>query len=426
MSNSERHDAAVLTGPFSELVSMEGLPLKGPISDDELIIRRDAGILHRPGTGGEILEVGNFDQLRQRWPTARVEEVPAGLCAFPGMTDAHTHLLWAGKRSADFAARLSGTSYREIASAGGGIMSTVRSVRNADSWHLAENLRHRAHQHLRRGVTTAEVKSGYGLDTENEIKMLEVISDVPGGQRVSGGPGLPDLVPTCLAAHKNPGDLGLNNRRYLEMILGQLLPEIRRKNLSRRIDIFVEEGAFSPEEARDYLQAAKAMGFSLTVHADQFSAGGAELAVELGAVSADHLEHSDDAAIAALCTSETAAVALPGASIGLGEPFAPARRLLDGGASLVIASDWNPGSAPNGNLLLQAAILGTYEKLSMAELWAGITFRAAAALELDDLGILAGGSRADFIAFEGEWRDPLWFQGSLPPAMIWKGGNRVV
>jgi imidazolonepropionase len=188
----------------------------------------------------------------------------------------------------------------------------------------------------------------------------------------------------------------------------------------------VEEGAFSPEEARDYLQAAKAMGFSLTVHADQFSAGGAELAVELGAVSADHLEHSDDAAIAALCTSETAAVALPGASIGLGEPFAPARRLLDGGASLVIASDWNPGSAPNGNLLLQAAILGTYEKLSMAELWAGITFRAAAALELDDRGILAGGSRADFIAFEGEWRDPLWFQGSLPPAMIWKGGNRVV
>jgi imidazolonepropionase len=438
MSGSESAYApARLIGPFDQLVTMDDLPPRGPLADHEITILPRAGILCTPQGGASrggwmILEIDDYDSLRRRWPTADLDTVAPGLAAFPGLVDTHTHMLWAGSRSADFAARLSGTSYQEIAAGGGGIMSTVRAVRESPAADLEADLRRRAAIHLRRGVTTCEVKSGYGLDVANELKILEVIAaaNAPAGeQEIAPGPAgsiVPELIPTCLAAHKNPPDSGRSNQEYLEMMAAQLLPEVIRRGLARRVDIFVEVGAFSPEEARPYLAEAANLGFLTTVHADQFSPGGAALAAEMGAVSADHLERSDRAAVSALCDSPTAATALPGASIGLGEPFAPARALLDGGASLVIASDWNPGSAPNGNLLLQASILGTYENLSMAELWAAVTCRAAAVLGLVDRGVLAPGRQADIIAFQGDWRDPMWSQGSMLPAAVWRGGIRVV
>ena len=210
-------------------------------------------------------------------------------------------------------------------------------------------------------------------------------------------------------------------------MLAEVLPAAR--GLASRVDIFVEEGAFSPEEAETYLRGAMGLGFAATVHGDQFSTGGSALACRLGARSVDHLESSGEEEIRMLGVSakRTAAVVLPGASLGLGMGFAPARRLLDAGARLVIATDWNPGSAPNGDLLMQASVLAAAERLTSAEVFAGITFRAASALGLSGTGVLEEGGVADFIGFPcADWRDILYYQGTMKPSKIWKKGEHVL
>ena len=234
-----------------------------------------------------------------------------------------------------------------------------------------------------------------------------------------------EIVSTCLAAHVPPKEFD-SNEAYLAFVAGTLLPEITRNNLSHRVDIFIEDNAFTVPQARDYLEKAKHAGFSLTVHADQFSTGGSQLAVELGALSADHLENSSDAEIQLLAASNTVGTVLPGASLGLGMQYAPARKLLDAGVNVSIASDWNPGSAPMGDLLVQAALLGASEKLTTAETFAGITTRAARALGFDDRGALDAGKVADVIAFEADdYREILWHQGRLKPVRVWKSGQEI-
>ncbi|MEO1587001.1 MAG: amidohydrolase family protein, partial [Bacteroidota bacterium] len=234
----------------------------------------------------------------------------------------------------------------------------------------------------------------------------------------------PIFIPTCLAAHIPPKDRTGNASSYLKEIQEELWPILLREGLTKRMDIFVEEGAFSVEEARVYLKAAQTAGFDLTLHVDQFHPGSSLLAVELQALSADHLEASGTREIQALAQSDVVAVALPGASLGLGDRFTPARKLLDAGASLAIASDWNPGSAPMGQLLLQAALLSVYEKLSTAETLAGLTVRAASALNLQDRGKLVPDCRADIIAFPvDDYREILYQQGSLLPHRVWMRGQ---
>jgi len=236
-----------------------------------------------------------------------------------------------------------------------------------------------------------------------------------------------DLIPTCLAAHTLPKDFEGSKEAYLSDIQANLFPMLKAHNLSNRIDAFVEKSAFTVEEITPYLQAAKAQGFDITIHADQFSTGGSELAVKLGAKSADHLEVSGDHEIKLLANSDVIAVALPGASLGIGCNFTPARKILDAGGSLAIASDWNPGSAPMGNLIAQASILATFEKLSTAEVFAGLTFRAAAALGLSDRGTLATGMLADFNLYPiGDYQEILYHQGQLAPAQVWKKGNKIL
>jgi len=193
------------------------------------------------------------------------------------------------------------------------------------------------------------------------------------------------------------------------------------------VDIYIDEGAFTPGEARYYLSEAAKLGFDLAVHAEQFSRGGVQVAVELGAQSADHLEVVTKKEISILAASGVCPVVLPGASLGLGAGFAPARKILDAGASLAIASDWNPGSAPMGNLLMQASIIGVYEKLTMAETLAAVTCRAAQALHLNDRGILRPGMLADFIAFPcRDYREILYNQGGIMPVKVWKRGRAVI
>lgn len=404
-----------LIGPFQQLLPLRDLPVRGPIPDSALEIIEAGGILVRDG---RIEAVGRFATLRNQQPD-EIEELAQPLVGLPGWIDAHTHICFAGDRSGDYAARLAGQNYLDIARAGGGIWRSVTATRAATVAALTADIVTRADRHLRAGVTTMEVKSGYGLSTTAELKQLRAI-------RAAAEATAADLVPTCLAAHILPRDFAGDQVAYLDHIANELLPQIRAEGLANRVDIFVEETAFGVSTARRYLERAQAAGFDVTVHADQFSTGGSELAVALGARSADHLEASDGPAIARLAASDTVAVALPGASLGLGMGFAPARRLLDAGAILAIASDWNPGSAPMGDLLTQAAILGAYEKLTAAETLAGLTVRAAAALGLPDRGTLATGQRADLIAFPAkDFREILYHQGQLRPVHVWKRGSPI-
>jgi imidazolonepropionase len=394
---------------------MDHLPLKGSLNDSQLEIIPNAGIVTCDGL---IVETGLFSQLCSTFEDlADIEYVDKDMVATPGLIDPHTHICWAGNRANDYALRLAGKSYLEIAQSGGGIMNTVTKTREATPQQLETLLTERVMHRLLNGVTTIEVKSGYCLNTLGELKLLEVINSVNRQIPV-------DMIPTCLTAHIKPADFQSSNSDYLTNIVDELLPEIKRRQLTNRVDIFVDEGAFSTEEAFDYLTRSKLMGFDLVIHGEQFTSGGVGLACSLGAASVDHLEVIQDHEIHLLAASNVIAVALPGASLGLGCQFAPARKLLDAGCSLAIGSDWNPGSAPMGDLLLQTSILGIFEKMTMAESLAAITVRAATALGLKDRGILKKGYLADFIGFPvSDYREILYNQGSLKPSKVWKRGN---
>ncbi len=392
---------------------MDGLSVKGVLPDDRFPVISNAGILVN---AGKIEAIADFRELKSL--NADVEDVEGNCVVMPGMIDVHTHLCWAGMRAKDYAMRLSGKTYLEIAQQGGGIWNTVTATRAEGNEELTGITIERAQRLLKQGTTTIEVKSGYGLDVSSELKMLNCIKDA---NNQAGA----DLIATCLA-HIRPKDFNGTALQFLELLVAELLPRVKENHLANRVDIYVDVEAFNRDDARYFLTEAKEMGFELTVHADQFTPGGVSLAVELGALSADHLEASTEKDIKLIANSKVIPVVLPGASIGLGAPFAPARRLLDAGASLAIASDWNPGSAPMGNLLMQAALLGVYEKLTMAETLSAITFRAARALGLTDRGALIPGMLADLIAFPcSDYREILYNQGGMMPVTVWKEGRRI-
>lgn len=405
-----------LIGPFTQILPLTGLPQNGALPDDQLQIIPNGGVLT---SNGRIVAVGDFEKLRKEYPAATVKQIQGEHVLLPGFIDCHTHICFGGNRAKDYALRIAGKSYLEIAQAGGGIWDSVTQTRAADEVVLVQSLAQRANRHLKEGVTTIEVKSGYGLSVKQELKQLRAIN-------AASSFTLATLVPTCLAAHLKPKDFDGDEQAYLQYILNDLLPIVAAEKLSKRVDIFIEKSAFTPAAGLYYLQQAKAMGFDLTVHADQFTTGGSQVAVETGAVSADHLENSGDAEIKLLAQSATVAVALPGASLGLGMLYTPARKLLDEGASVAIASDWNPGSAPMGDLLMQAAVLSAAEKLTTLETFAALTTRAANALNLNDRGSLAFGHLADMQAYPcSDYREILYHQGRLKPTMVWKSSRLI-
>ena len=393
-----------LIGPFTQIITMRGLPLKGSLADEQLEIIENGGILI--AENGIISAIDHFENLeRLMKDDFKYVPIPKHSILIPGLIDCHTHTCYAGSRKNDFAMRLAGKSYLDIAKAGGGIMTSVVKTREASQEYLQELMLPRLQRMAKEGITTCEIKTGYGLNIEDEIKMARAIESFKNTDLAIS------IVPTCLVAHLCPPEYA-SPERYLEEMARELLPKIYQETAIRRVDIFVEETAFDVNIAKKYLQKAQGLGFDITIHADQFHTGGSALAVALNAKSADHLEASTDLEIGLLAKSNTVAVALPGASIGLGCAFAPARRLLDAGACVAIASDFNPGSAPTGNLLLQASILGMYEKLNTAELLAGITYRAAQALGLQDRGVIAVGKRANFtILATDDYRD-IFYQAS--------------
>ena len=407
-----------LHGPFTQLLPLAGLPLAGALCDGQLGVIENGGVLVDGDLNGAgtVVAIGGFESLRRDYPSATVVEYASPTVCLPGLVDCHTHLCWAGSRAQDFALRNAGASYLEMAEAGGGITSTMRATRAASDEVLAAALDRRLERLRTQGITTAECKSGYGLSVDEELRHLALIRAA--GERAVGI----DVVATCLAAHVCPPEVAGDAAGYLAHLEAELLP-VLAKAAPTRIDAFAEPSTFWGEPLERYLRAAKAYRLPRTLHADQFTPGGAVLACRLGAQSADHLEHVDGAGIAALAAAATAAdptiaVALPGASLGLGEPHAPARRLLDAGASVAIASDWNPGSAPQGQLLAQATVLAAAEKLTNAEVLAGLTYRAARALGLADRGTLAAGQRAHVSLWPtDDYRAITWHMGSLYPTL---------
>lgn len=313
----------------------------------------------------------------------------------PGLIDCHTHLCFGGWRGDEFQWRIEGASYQQIAAGGGGIASTVSATREASLSGLQQKARQALDAMLALGVTTVECKSGYGLDFDNELKQLEVYRLLNDSHPV-------DLVPTFLGAHTVPPEYDERREDYIRLLCEVLIPVVAQRGLARFCDIFVEDGAFTVEEARVILGAAADHGLQLKVHADQLSdGGGALLAAELGAISAEHLEYVSAAGIKALASSGAVAVSLPLASLYLSEPYLPARELLAAGVPVAVATDFNPGSAPSFHLPLAMTLACINQGMTPQETLNGATSVAARAVSLQDSkGSLVAGFTADLAIIE--------------------------
>ena len=358
---------------------------------------------------GRIEDVGRMRQL----PPLDGEVVEldgGGCCAIPGLVDCHTHACFAGDRVEEFAVRAGGATYEELHAAGGGILSTVRATRAAGEDGLREAVRVHRDWMLQAGTTTFEAKSGYGLDRETELASLRAI-------RTAGG------VPTFLGAHAVPPEVN-DPDAYIEFLIAEVLPDAAE--LAEAADAFVERGAFTPEQARRYLVAAADAGLRLRLHGDQFTELGAvDLAIELGAASVDHLEATSEQGVQALAQSDVTAVLLPASALFLGRPMPPGRTLVDAGAAIALATDFNPGSAFCESLPLVCSLACTQLRLSPAEALSACTVNAAAVLQrADRKGRLAPGYDADIVLLGApDWRYLAYHLGGDVVAAVVKDGE---
>ena len=385
----------------------------------ELEVLRDAAVLIE---GDRIAAVGRYADLRlgtgdlQRG--GEVVEVAGVL--FPGFVDCHTHAVFGAPRLDDHERRALGTDYKAIAGAGGGILESVRDVRARPEVDLTELTRRRIRTLLSHGSTTIEVKSGYGLTLEAELKQLRVVRELAASEPVT-------LDATLLGAHEVPPEFRDRRVEYVRFLCDEMIPAVARAGLATACDVFCEPGVFSVAEARTILTAAQRYGLGAKLHADELEgSGGAELAAELGALSADHLAAISDAGLRALAASATVAVLLPVTMIFLGSGRrAPARRLLEAGAAVALASDFNPGSSPAVGLPTVMALAVSQLGLRHAEALNAVTVNAAAALgRAADRGQIAPGFRADLVLCDvSDWREVAYWIGWNSVTAVWTGGS---
>lgn len=365
---------------------------------------------------GRIVAVGRYGDLAADAGAADRIEVDGVL--FPGFVDAHTHAVFGRARLEDHERRALGMDYKAIAAEGGGILSSVRDTRTRALEELVDLTRRRLRHLLANGATTVEVKSGYGLETATELRMLEAIGVLAAGP--------PLLVPTFLGAHEIPAELRGERETYLRRVIDEMIPAVARQGIARFCDVFCEPGVFTPAESRRVLEAARREGLGLKLHADELEgSGGAELAVALHAASADHLARVSPAGVRALAAGETVAVLLPGTMLFLGRADrAPARALIDAGAAVALATDFNPGSSPGTSLPLMATLGVSQLGMRPAEAVVAITVNGAAAVrEAGTRGQIAPGFRADLtLAAVRDWRElPYWY-GTCLVTQVWVGG----
>ena len=353
----------------------------------EIGVIPDAGLVWQDGI---VRWVGAAIDL----PTEHIGEPVwngAGKLVVPGLVDCHTHLAFGGWRSDEFSDRIRGRDYLEIARAGGGIASTVKATRSMGEEALTDRARNFVHEMVKLGITTIEAKSGYGLNLETEIRQLRVYERL-----AREGPAR--ILTTCLAAHVVPPEFQDDREEYLRLIVDEVLPVVAEEGLATFCDVFVEESAFSVEEARCVLEGGQALGLAPKLHADQLSCcGGAELAAELGAVSADHLECISAEGMVALAAAGVVGVTLPFATLYLNQSSPPARSMIDAGVSVAVATDFNPGTAPSYHLPLAMTLACTRQRMTPAEVLKGATRYAARALGREGkIGSLEPGAFADF------------------------------
>jgi imidazolonepropionase len=358
---------------------------------------RDLGVIERGSifVKGGIIEWVGREADRAIDTSSETDILDASdIVVLPGFVDSHTHLVFAGSRENEFALRAEGKTYQEIAEAGGGIWSTVKDVRAATKKELKRSAEKRLDEMMKLGTTTVEIKSGYGLDMDNEIKMLEVINDLEKEHYMT-------VVSTFLGAHAVPPEYGKNSGEYVRFLLDKLIPYVGKRQLARFSDVFCENGYFNALQGEHLLNEGKKYGMQPKVHADELSAsGGAELAAKIGAISADHLEHVNEKGINALKEANVIATLLPGVSLSFGHGYAPARKLIDAGVPVALASDFNPGSCMSFSMPMMMTIACTQMRMTPEEAITACTLNGAAALGLSNrVGSIEVGKVADLATF---------------------------
>jgi imidazolonepropionase len=374
-----------------QLATLAG-PLRPRIGAEmrELWIMKDAALCIRDG---RIVRAARWKEIERELDRDHAVIDAQGRVVLPGFVDAHTHFLFGGSRADEFERRALGETYQSIAASGGGILSTVRQTRAASEDELADGALKRIGMALRSGTTTAEVKSGYGLSTEAELKMLRVI-------RRLNDEGVVTLIPTFLGAHEFPEEFRSDREGYVVLIINEMLPKVVSERLAEYADVFCEPHIFDVGTASRIMKAALALGLQLRMHVDQLSrSGGAELAASLDATTADHLEHTDATGIAALKDAGVQPVLLPGSVYALGSRHYPlAREMIESGLAVVLATDMNPGSSPTPSIPMVISLAVTQMRMSVAEAINATTINAAYSLRRGaDVGSLEPGKQADFV-----------------------------
>ncbi len=416
--------ATLIVKNAAQVVTSEGAslaPLTGEKQGQIRVIENGAVAAN----GEQIVAVGTTAELEQKIETDAATRVvdASGQVVLPGLVDPHTHVVFGGSREHEFSLKLEGVPYLEILARGGGILSSVEMTRAATEDELVAAGIKYCRQMLAQGTTTAEAKSGYGLSTEAELKTLRAIHQVDGAQPI-------DLVPTFLGAHAVPKEYKGEPDRYLDLVIDEMLPRVVENNLARYCDVFCEEDVFSVEQSRRVLNAAREMGLELKMHADEIvPLGGAELAAELGAVSADHLLVISDEGIRRMAEEGVIAVILPGTTFYLREDhYAPGRKMIEAGVPVALATDFNPGSSPNNNLQLIINIASLYLRMTPAEVINAITINSAHAVgRAAEVGSLEAGKKADLVLFDAPNYDYLAYRyGTNLVSKVIKNGQLVV
>jgi imidazolonepropionase len=401
----------------SQLVTLAG-PNRPRVSAEmsKLAIIRDGGILICDGL---IAAIGSSKEIARKARGSTIVDA-GGRVILPGFIDAHTHLVFAGNRLEDFERRSRGETYEQIAAAGGGIWSTVKKTRAASESDLFEQAKKHANWFLRCGTTTVEAKSGYGLTVDDELKILRVI------RRLDEQTPL-EVVPTFLGAHAAPREMHVDE--YVDRAIEEMLPRVVSEKLAEFCDVFCEHGYFDVEQSRKILGAAKKLGLKLRIHADQLSnSGGAKLAGELKATTADHLEKTDGQGIGAMKSANVQPVLLPGSVYALGSACYPrAREMIETGLAVVIATDFNPGSSPSPSMPMMLSLACTQMKMSPAEALTASTINAAYTLGRGDMiGSLEPGKLANFSTFDCEdYRELAYWFGFSQADSVYVRGERV-
>jgi imidazolonepropionase len=409
---------------IAQLLTLKGGP--GPrtgASMDDLGVIESGAVMIR---GDRIVWVGSTRNLPIREPKEEhqiLDAVGLGVVGLPGFVDSHTHPVFAGTRAAEYDLRARGKTYQEIAASGGGIASSVRQLRSATMDQLVERAERYFRMFLAHGTTTIEAKTGYGLTLEDEWKSLKTLALAKSHQRL-------EIIPTFLGAHAIPEEYRDSRETYIRLLIDEMIPKVAQEGLAEFCDVFCDHGYFSVEESRAILTAAKNAGLGLRIHAEELGhSGGAKLAAELGARSADHLEWIDDADIEALRNSGTVATLLPGTAFNLGLPrYPPARKLIDAGVPVALATDFNPGSCFNLNMQLILTIACSQMKMTPAEAITAATINSAYSLGISArVGSLEEGKQADIVLMDvGDYREIPYFFGINHCAAVIKKGNVII